>query len=872
MFAVAVKRYLRRGSKLGIASLVLILFAGVFVLTTMVAQRVTSQAIVQQLAATNPVEATLQITFDGSYRQTPEIRVRKAVAQALDVQRDSDVLHFVTFRALADVNGNIFQVIGLPSQFLISQSGAIPTKCTDTDCPTVVVRGNSEINFSSIHVISAGSIQDSLVLGLAALPDSTILVTTDIAGLENLTSLSPINRTRVWSKAITAQDVQVAGPESYLKHLSQKSDSLSLVSDRLVLHYPDQQIQSAIDQASGANSRITSAVMLLALLTLFAIIILGYWAQPATDQAATVIEQLTGKSTSLYRGIAILVAVMPVVAVATVLSFMHFSHWEYLWTFVVAAAILMFATLEFGLGKTTVAFLVTAIGLGVLLKAPHIGVAVLVGLVFFPIRYGIERFQTQPFELAAARAIDVKVVSVLVGVIMFVISGWISTISSLDQQQRNHIDYQSPLSHRFVGLQNGVLQEISLKAYEATGNAWPITKLAATSAGKGYVHHPIQIIGLPEKIPLPDQSIFGGPTKEQLAQITQSKSATDSLGIPGANTAVTVTSLPANCELGLWIIDSNGQSQRIDPKETISANNQIIGIEIYENSYELARREHAVNEGSHAEPAPQGMLAVDLGNGQTISQSINLSDGPVYIPVTKSQSKLSAIVSSSLAAVGDDLTVDIGGNAAVTIHVLGTVTRFSTAPQDFVIVDQNALNHYLAVSSPESIKTAEIWSQGSINQADQRLAKLQVWDREVLTKNYLHDPIRNVTRQTLFGLALGMTLSLLTLIAYTMKSLVTNLNVTEWVSRGEDSRTLSRQLNRIVLTNIAIMGTVGCIFGAIANTFLFTQKSTMWNGLPAVPPALPHLDWWLILGPAVGIILLASVVLRVSRSNHDNSN
>lgn len=871
MLAVAVKRFLRGGSNLGIASGIVVIFALIFAGTMNVSKHVASEAIVQNLNNSAASDANLHITFDGSYSQTPESEIRAAVAQALNISSDAEVLNFVTFRALADAKGNVFQVIGIPAEFLSDVKGSLPVSCSELDCPMLLVRGSDQVSFASIRVVGKASFLNSAVLQLAAQPDSTILVTNDVSGLENLSTLSSINRTRIWSKVIGADDVERVGPRLFLKNLSEKSDDLALVSNRLVLHYPDQQIQAAIAQAGGANSRIVAAILLLAILTLLALSILTSWAQPVTNQAATVIEQLTGVPQYRYRLVAAVVSLTPGSAAVVAFTILGLPKVEYLWIFTIAAALLMIATLEFGFVAVALGFTISTIGVGIALDEPLIGVLVVSALLFFPMRMALERLQARPFGIAITRANELRFASILASVFMFVIASWTSTIADLDQQQRNHIAFEVPLANRYSGLEAGIFQEISLEEYQSTANAWPITKLAATSAGKSFAQKPIQIVGLPADLAVPDQTAFGGPSQSQLLNLAQNSEAKGELGVTGISSAPKVLNIPLTCEVGLWIIDENGQSRRIEPGANMSAGAKLIGVEIFENPNALARREHAANEGKHAVAAPEGLVEIEFGSDYKISRAVNLSSGPIYLPLVNNNVKLLAIASPELASPGEELTVKLGGDSAVQIKVIDNATRFATAPTNFLIVNQAVLYEYLATTNPELIRATEIWTQEPIDPSDVRLSKLQTWSNSALTEKFLQDPIRKTTRQAFYTFTSVLFLALLLLVGFSRRAMTKSLDLQEWQNRGKHPKQLNRELNRILIFCVTIMGAAGGAFGVLSTYLFASRESTMWNGLTATPPVAASFNWTLVASLSSILFLLATLVVNLSRGKHDNS-
>jgi hypothetical protein len=407
------------------------------------------------------------------------------------------------------------------------------------------------------------------------------------------------------------------------------------------------------------------------------------------------------------------------------------------------------------------------------------------------------------------------------------------TASSLDKQELHRISFIAPLTTTVSGLQSGVLQEISLAEYSAFGRPVPVEVLSGTTNGSGISLENIQTVGLPANADLPGLTEIGGPNVAELSALADRNSSTM---VSGTGAALTVISVPARMELGVWILDKNNQSQRIPITESISSGVQILGIEVSETSKDLERREHASGEGNHSITLPAGTVKVELPSGQVLSKDVILSDGSVYLPVAQSNKRLRAIVSPNLAKAGDVIVVNLAKDISVELEVVGNSDRFPTIPGSFAVIDQQALNNYLAQTNPELIRTSQVWLDGQVPANDLRFNNLNVVSRTQLEHDFATDPVRLEVRRMFAITALLLVFAIFGVSAIGSGITFKTANVEEWIGRGENRKQLRRAISRVTLLSIWIASLAGVAVGIIAAGNLLTAESLTWSGLFAMPP------------------------------------
>lgn len=850
---------MRGASGFGVISFLLTSFVALSIASSFFGTQLRNDTVAQTLNQAKSEDNQMVATFDGNQTSDLKAKISAGVASAFGVNSSDEVLQGVAYRALADSQGNIFHLVAVP-QNLIS-TGTPLGNCTESSCEVLQVQGNTQIQFPPINILGKTELKNSLILKIATQENSNVFVTTDFTGLQNLPALEGTPGAQIWSKPIDLFEIKSIGPENFLREMTKKADSFSLISSRLTLKYPDALIASAANQSENAVSRIRGALTGLGVALVFVISILVARNREEIEAAARTSFQLSGFPQKGFNYLSTGIAFLPATTLAISSNLILDASITQALVLLGASLVVIILTLELGFILATTISIVAMMVLGIVNREPS--------LVLIPLTTGmtlayIKLFTNSwsgKFELTISRSAVTSSLAVIVASTTALIGSWITTLGNLDIQETFSINYKTPTSFRYAGLQSGLFDEAKLTDYSLDGKAFPISKISASTSANGYLSKPVQILALPSGIKLPDQQELGGPNKDDISGVLNQPNSEINFDIKSS--AISVEQIPQNVECGVWILNDDGESRRVPAESVGGINSRILGVELFESEYEFSRRQHAIAEGKHSVPAPAGTVVIAVSASEKISFDIDLQDGPVYFPLVEFRAKLHGIASASLASPGDELIVKIGDKSSVTIQVDSVSKRFATAPEDFIILNQGQLNSYLAHQDPALIKFAEIWAESPGEVGNLTLSKIQSWDKSKLISDLQSDPIRNKSRSA-FMLLVGLASAVMSFLIITAKrSLIKEINLTEWANRNWITQDSLKIFDRVVLSMISIVSLLSFILGGQLVRFLPTDVVSTWNGSSAFPPIPATLNYMQIFIAWIAALFISGFSLKL---------
>ncbi len=860
MLALAIKRYLRRTSQLGFATILASSFVFIATAIDVNSHNIQEATVAHALENSSFAESGISVTYDGVFSIVSQERLAQEVQKVQSHLTVEPFTQFVTYRPIVNSTGQTFHVVGIDSSHTKLLSGNAPSVCTENKCEVALLSG-SDIALPS-GLVSTGTIgiDTTAVSDLTLQSGIPVYVTNDVQGLLAHSSIKDMPRTLVWATRATPATFIKHGSEQTLIDMRNQANDMSLLSGRLVLHFPDVLVQQAVDQSKAAINRLQRLELVIAMLLLIGIASIAENARISHSAAMRVLEQIQGRSPRAMPVVSAIVAHIPVLALGALVAGMSNASFGILIAFLAASFVVTTTVLQFGLRPIQIVFAIAVAGTIVWLREPALVAVVVTVAVLLVARLVIRRRWKEPIALATSRSAPLLVSSVLLAVSAAVVSGWAVTSNALDKQELHHIDYVAPLSSTISGLESGVLQNVSLDDYRALGNAVALEKISATTSGKALTVQNIQIVGVPNDLKLPNQSKIGGPSPAQMESL-RGDVAQDSLN--GIGKPIDVKSLPAHVQLGVWVLDKNNKSVRLPISTVLSSTDRVIGVEAYESAKDIERREHAVGEGAHAVDLPHGRLTFTFPNGSVVDSDIRLTSGSVFYSVTTGSSELHAIVNSDLAKVGDTLVVSITPNQSVKVSVVGVAERFATATHNFAIIDQAELNNYLATTSPALIRTTEIWLDKSVPLNDERFTGLKIVRRDELSRAFAIDPVRNGIRHLFFAIGIFVISALLLLTMTTITRELRNSNLPEWRGRGYPEANLKRNIVVPAGLTLLMSAMIGVFAGFLVTAKLVAVESTTWAGLAATPPigAQMSANIFAVLVVVVGAAVVIGAVL-----------
>lgn len=323
----------------------------------------------------------------------------------------------------------------------------------------------------------------------------------------------------------------------------------------------------------------------------------------------------------------------------------------------------------------------------------------------------------------------------------------------------------------------------------------------------------------------------------------------------------------------------------------------LTSITMRENIDDLTRRAHKSGEGGTPEADLAGRLVLGLPEGSQGSWSEwssrtarasgsdeltieYLLSGPVAIvrPGAADRPAVPVLVDPLTAARGSDLRLDLGVGESVAARVVGSLPRFPTLGERFVVADRAALAAALEDHLPGSAAPHEVWATGPQAQVVPALA-VAPYDQLVVRT-------QEARRTALESDVVSQGAAWLLLVAAAVSLLVAVLSLVLLVigERRDDAGQLVAQeadgvatstLRRSLWWRAVAVAVPGLVLGTLAGLLLTRSVSTLValsaSGTAAVPPLVPSVGagWTtvvLVVGLGAALLVCAVVAARTLRS------
>ena len=858
MLGLVFKRFIKGSSKL-IAPSILITFFVVF-LAYLASFRsdIENATAIAELSKPSFSQSGISLVLANDFSANDLKKYDKTVKEFLKDIEVKDQAFFITYQPITNMAGQTFQIVGISEDHLQLINGKTPSRCVQNNCE-LAVYGSSSINLpSGFRNVGEATVDTTAISDLTLQPGIPVYVTTDINGLLTNPQTAQQARTAVWAAKLSDNFLQDNGISFSLQVLRNVANTVALSSGDFAFGFPEVALMRALKQAQAANERLIRLGIGTGLLALLAIAALGQIARENNAAAARVWEQITGSRPWQMPWISALLVVIPPAIALCISATIFSSPLESSAIFIVLAYFILVLVQTFS-PKWAYGLVALVIVLALLLRIEaSIISGILAVLILGIVSRVLTNLWTKPIELNTARRIELIAVCALVGVFSASIASWVVTSTSLDKHEVNRISFMAPLESRVSGLRSGVLQEISLAEYKTWGHVIPIEVLNGNTSGSDFSLETIEVVGLPKAAKLPDLSSISGPDSNILDLIGSDQTT---LETAGNGKPLEVSSIPEGIEIGVWILDADGQSKRISSTAPIEDNVQILGFELYESSKNLERREHASGEGNVSIELPSGKVELTLPNGKQFSEEVTLRSGSAYFPVDEHVVKLQAIVNPEVAHVGDSIVLNLSKSLSTEVLVVGTVARFPTIDGNFALIDRDQLNSFLAQSNPELIRTAQVWIDSSLPITDNRFENLSVVARSSLETEMASNPVRIGIRSFYLTVILFLVLGVFVSSALITRISFKKANFPEWRGRGFSQSSLKRSVSKVIFTSLSTAIGVGAVVGIALTSKIVAKESFTWSGILAVPPVAASYSIWSLI--AMVLILLATVVAGI---------
>ena len=855
MLGLVFKRFIRGSSKLVAPSILATFFVLFLAYLAAFRSDIENATAIAELSKPSYSQSGISVVLANDFSANDLKKYDQEVKEFLKDVEVKDETFFIVYQPITNMVGQTFQLVGISEDQLQITNGRTPSRCDQNNCEVAVYGSDSVDLPKQFKNVGEATLDTTAISDLSLQPGIPVYVTTDITGLLANPHVSELPRTAIWASKLGDDFLQKNGITYALQKLRNAGNTVSLSSADFAFSFPEVALTRALNQAQAANERLIRLGIGTGLLALLAIAALGQIARENNEAAARVWEQITGKHPWQMPWVSASLVVLPPAFALCILAAVFSSPIEYSAIFIVLAFFILVVAQTFS-PKWAYGLVALVIVLAMLVRSEaSIISGILSVLILGTASRLVANFWTKPIELNTARRIELVAVSALVGVFSAAIASWVVTSSSLDKHEVDRISFMAPLESGISGLQSGVFQEISLAEYKGWGQVVPIEVLNGNTSGNDFSLETVEVVGLPKGSNLPDLSQIGGPDSKALNSIGTVAAPSQ---MTGSGKALEVSKIPEGMEIGVWILDADGQSKRISSTLPIGIDVQILGFEIYESSKNLERREHASGEGNVSIELPSGNVELVLPNGKFFSQDVTLRSGSAYFPVDKYPVKLQAIVNPEVAKVGDSIVLNLSKSLSTEVLVVGTAARFPTIDGNFALINRDELNTFLAQSNPELIRTAQVWIDGPLPITDSRFSNLSVVERSALESEMATNPVRIGIRS--FYLTV---ISFLIFGVFISSALITRLsfrkaNFPEWIGRGFTQSSLKRSISKVILSSLGIAITVGGIVGATLTAKFMFNESFTWSGLLAVPPIATSFSIWSLIG--MFLILLAAAV------------
>ncbi|HET7901355.1 MAG TPA: hypothetical protein VFL59_09220 [Candidatus Nanopelagicales bacterium] len=384
-------------------------------------------------------------------------------------------------------------------------------------------------------------------------------------------------------------------------------------------------------------------------------------------------------------------------------------------------------------------------------------------------------------------------------------------------------------------------------------------------------------------------------------------------GIPVSGSTLTlpvrswVRTQPGKVDVTAWVTTADGRERGTaltltggtltGPLPDMGVPAKLTSITMRENIEDLTRRAHKSGEGGTPEADLAGRVVLGLPVGaqgswsgwSSLTAKTSGSDelaiqytlsGPVVIvrPGSADRPPVPVLADPITASRGTELRLDLGVGESVAARVVGTLPRFPTLGERFIVTDRASLAAALEDHVPGSSAPHEVWATGSASQLSPALAAAPYDQLVVRTQD--------ARRATLESDVVSQGAAWLLLVAAAVSLVVAILSLVLLVvgERRDDAGQLVAQeadgvatttLRRSLWWRAVAVAVPGLVLGTAAGLILTRSVSTLIalsaTGTAPVPPLIPSVGagWTtavLVVGLGGALAVCALVASRTLRS------
>ncbi len=894
-------------------------------------------ALNQAFTQLSGTDKWVSVNYDGRYDDvTPEIADSTATNQLARLSSEPQT-NLTTYRPVPDHKSSSFQLVGTSdlASVIALTDGRLPETCTPTLCEVLSIdtgAGDPSVAANGLVIVGHATLLPGAP-DLALMANNSVLINGMPEEVNNITGLALFPRIHTWARPLDPQMITHLGISPFLDTSADAANQLRNQSPLLRLIVPESQISSVADHSSFGQRRILNWILAISFLAVFSTALIASAQKMKHTNSLRVLEQ-NEWSRPAQTWISFLTIALPsligfgvastlgVVAVRTyveqIKGYPDAIHIPQVISVVAltwfVGVLLGLCTLHTSRRTQSLAWIATIAGV----LALAVGIATDVSAIAIPLVVTgatvgalARKRRSRRSSLSANIASNNKsLIGSSLSLLAFVVSLVVLmmvTFSTLSRNIDDHAIFKSPIASRITGQVTqpfaiGSLQDFS--TLTSGGSVTPIVKIPTTARLSTVEGLPVQLLGLPRDLvaQLPDLSHQTGQANTTLDLLDIHTPVVGTELPTGQTLTANVSGLHRACEILVWLIDAQGESQSTqlvvrNGVGTAKIGNFIgplhfLGFDIYENPSDLSRRQHALSEGNNEVEAPQGTLnisnfAVDsqrvslqdqflaaTPNAQTFNDGISiryaLEIAPLYVSSVKVPDTLPVIVDPTTAGLARDnkLSLSISTTSAINLDIVGTMTRFPTETPHFGLVDANTLSALFAAVDPAQINVAEIWSTGRLTDptivTKAPYTKLAFTDQKTLIDNAKNDEVRTWTMYSQIATAIVMALISLLVIRFLALSVRRKTMFIAWEAKG---LTPWKHMRSLVLALIVRM-IVTIAFAAAATvplTYFATRFLTRdFTGTIAEPPLAPTAPWLWIGIAVAALIVVAKLITMVT--------
>jgi len=880
----------------------------------------------------------VSVNYDGQFADVNRTTAAQLSTDQLARLSTHPQTSMVTYRPMPDHVSASFQVLGttdLQSSITLVD-GRLPQSCTPTHCEVVAIvsdAGDPQVAQYGLDIVGhARRLSGSTDLTL--LSNTSVLINGFPNEDDTLTQLERFPRVHTWARPLDSARIAHLGIDGFLNTSADAADILGATSPLLRLMVPESQIRDVANHSSYGQRRVMNWILVISFLSIFATALIASAQRVRHGTVLRVLEQNEWSPRAQIRVTTFTLALPSALAFfeSTALGILgakfyvekykgfadalNISH--------VAATIALTWFLGVVLGVVTLhATRRRQILTWIVLIAAVLGCACAIntdiGAIVIPlIAAGIvlaifsRTRNSRRLNLAATlgannRPLFASSLSLLAFVFSLVVV-MIMTFSALSINIDERGVFKSPLATRIAGQVTQPLALGSVASYKemtSGGDVYPIVKVPTTAHINTIEGLPVQLLGLPTQVvnSLPDISHQTGSNNSALAQLD---TKTPPVGValpPGSAMTAHVSGLDTAARITVWFLDAQGESQSapLNVAHGIGTAHiaefvgplRFLGIHIYENPDDLARRQHALGEGNNEVVPPRGALHIGefVVDGSPIEivpalHSANvkstmdtdgvvveysLDRGPLYVPAVQLPTALPVIADPATVALvrNKKLSLSISTTSSISLDPIGTMTRFPTEPPHFGLMDANTMVALFAALDPAQLNVAELWTTGRLTDptiaTQAPYSKLAFTDQATLIDSARNDEVRLWTFYSQIVAAVSVSVISFLVIRFLSLSVRRRTRFIAWEAIGKTPfsqvTALVTGLMVRIASTIVIAGIISVPLAHLAIQFMKYD----FTGKVADPPVIATFPWiWIVITGSCLIVVAKLIALATS--------